>query len=304
MRNRFQSRALAAALACGLASVFACSAPVDVEEETTPELNAPAGRRCGAPTPSAADVTRITGELKNFARANHITNEPTEIKVHVHVINKGSGLANGDLPDEQITAQIETLNTAYGNGHMPFHFTLASTDRTTNATWFTVGFGSADETAMKTALTIGGPDELNLYFANLGDGLLGWATFPWDYEKAPKMDGVVILYTSVPGGSAAPFDEGHTATHEVGHWLGLWHTFQGGCAATGNEVSDTPAEKSPAFGCPTNRDTCRGATFPGVDPIHNYMDYTDDACMTEFSAGQVERAKTSWASYRTVTPNK
>jgi len=297
--NRISNRIAFAAAACGLASVFACSAPVDVDEETTSDLTATTGRRCGAPTPSADEVTRVSNELARFARGNKVPNAPTEIKVHVHVINKGKGLPNGDLPDSQIADQIATLNQAYGGAQMPLHFTLASTDRTTNASWFTVGFGSAEETAMKKALHVGGPDELNLYFANLGDGLLGWATFPWDYTKAPVMDGVVVLYTSVPGGTSAPFDLGHTATHEVGHWLGLWHTFQGGCNAAGNEVSDTPAEKSPAFGCPTNRDTCRGASFPGVDPIHNYMDYTDDSCMTEFSAGQVERVKTSWASYRT-----
>ena len=219
------------------------------------------------------------------------------INVYFHVINNGTSLAAGNIPDSQIAAQINVLNAAYaGTG---WSFILVDTDRTTNATWYTMTPGSTAEAQAKNALRQGSADDLNVYTANIGGGLLGWATFPSNYASKPKVDGVVVLFSSLPGGTAAPYNLGDTATHEVGHWMGLYHTFQGGCArqtSGGDIVADTAAEKSPAYGCPVGRDSC--ATLPDVDPIYNFMDYTDDACMVEFTRGQDTRIDSVFSAYR------
>jgi hypothetical protein len=217
------------------------------------------------------------------------------IPVYVHVITSSSGA--GSPSSAQIADQIAVLNDA--NLASGFSFTLVEVDTVASDSWYTMSPGSQEEAEAKQALRKGGATALNIYTANPGGGLLGWATFPSDYRRAPKQDGVVILVSSLPGGSAAPYNLGDTATHEVGHWLGLYHTFQGGCNATrGDLVSDTPAEKSPAFGCPASRDTCVGKKNAGLDPINNFMDYTDDACMNTFTSGQDVRGQNMWMTYR------
>ncbi|MFC7487881.1 zinc metalloprotease [Knoellia sp. CPCC 206453] len=215
---------------------------------------------------------------------------PAVIDVYWHTITDGS---KGVLSASEINGQISVLNAAYsGSG---FSFALKGTTTTNNATWYNgLDHGSTAERNMKSALYTGDKSDLNIYTANLASNLLGWATFPT--KRTTYMDGVVILDESLPGGTASPYNLGDTATHEIGHWLNLYHTFQGGCSDTaGDYVTDTPAEASPASGCPTGRDTC---TLPGLDPIKNFMDYTTDVCMDHFSTGQVTRMQSAWVAFR------
>jgi hypothetical protein len=201
----------------------------------------------------------------------HVSGSPVTIPVYFHVITSGAGAGAPAVPDQR---QISVLNAAYAAAG--FRFSLVATDTTANDAWYTTT-GGASEIAMKNALHQGSADDLNIYTNNMGAGLLGWATFPSDFAAAPKMDGVVLLNASLPGVQRRRnLDD----TSTVGHWMGLYHTFQGGCNGSGDTVSDTPAERSAAYGCPVGRDTCKGKKpgTTGLDPINNFMDYTDDSC--------------------------
>jgi hypothetical protein len=261
------------------------------------------GARCGTKHPDAETRRIIEENLRDF-KDNRANKAPggggntgggtVTIQVYFHVISADGTEAGGDVPTTLINDQIAVLNAAYSNTR--FRFNLAAVNRAVNPAWFNMGYNSAEERAAKAALRVGDAKVLNIYTANLGSSLLGWATFPWSYASNPTMDGVVILYASLPGGDAFPYNEGDTATHEIGHWLGLYHTFQGGCTKTGDLVSDTPAEKSAAYDCPVGRDSCRNAA--GLDPIENFMDYTDDACMFKFTPKQASRSDALTLQYR------
>jgi hypothetical protein len=222
----------------------------------------------------------------------------SKIPVWFHVITAG---AEGHVTDamirDQMKVMVESFTGRTGAPSSGFTFELAGITRTENADWYYMGIGSAIELEAKTALRRGGPETLNIYTVD-GAGYLGWATFPNWYTASPSDDGVILDWRSLPGGGYANYSLGDTATHEVGHWLGLYHTFQYGCTPFNDFVADTPAERSPAFRCPTGRDTCVGPNNPGLDPIENFMDYTYDACMYLFSPGQIDRMQTAWATYR------
>jgi hypothetical protein len=221
-------------------------------------------------------------------------NPKSSIPVYVHVMAAADG--SGDVTDTQIANQITVLNQTYGgndvNGrgyNTGIGFTLAGVDRYFNNTWHK----DRQSTTYRAQTRLGGKNALNIWLVDFK--YLGIATFPWDYSKNPAIDGIRVHWDSLPGGSIANYNLGETATHEAGHWLGLYHTFQGGCTATNDEVADTPAQSSATSGCPIGRDSC---SLPGLDPIHNYMDYSYDSCYFEFTAGQSTRMDQMWTAYR------
>lgn len=236
---------------------------------------------------------------------------PRTVNVYFHVIMDGQDTpadddSTGDIPQSWITSQISVLNAAYsGSG---FQFNLLGTDRTNKPAWFDGLAPGKEEQAMKTTLHTGGYWDLNVYTANLADPLLGWATFPTKNAKGKKlaMDGVVIHHETLPGGNfnfgpGSDYSEGDTLTHETGHWLSLYHTFQGGCSKKGDQVDDTPAEAEPNYDC-IDTNSCP-KLHPGVDDlIHNFMDYGDDICLDSFTPGQTARMHANWDALRNLAP--
>jgi hypothetical protein len=177
----------------------------------------------------------------------------------------------------------------------PFHFLLAGVDVSTNRAWYRMDEGTLAEQHAKRALHRGTAEDLNLYIGDDAAGALGWGTQPTAYGAQPRLDGVVIARHTLPGGRYGRYSAGDDAVHETGHWLGLYHTFEGGCSGRGDRVADTPAEARPSYSCHLERDTCASA---GNDPVHNFMDYGDDACMNSFTAGQVDRMVEQWGRLR------
>jgi len=281
-----------------------CLALSSLALSTSASGTAPERRQCGNEVSDdqvkadEAHFQSLLAAAGQSPKAN--TAAAATIPVYFHVIQSGSDISQGNIPDYQIKNQMEVLNQDFARTGLSFN--LTSTDHTVNADWFQSA-GNGNDSNMKGALRRGGPSALNIYSVSFQSGpsrgILGYATFPANYGSNPTVDGVVIRYDTVPGGNAPPFNLGKTLTHEVGHWVGLYHTFQGGCnnAAGGDQVSDTPLEAGPAFGCPVGRDSC---PTPGVDPIHNFMDYGDDSCLNQFTDGQIQRLRQQLQAFRGV----
>ncbi len=236
-------------------------------------------------TQAILEGKQVSGESAALAAAS--------VPVYVHVMRSKSGA--GDVTNVQIADQIAVLNNTFGGGESSaaastgFTFTLAGTFRYNNDQWHK----DRKSTQYRSQTRKGGANALNMWLVDFS--YLGIATFPWDYDRKPSIDGIRVHYASLPGGSIANYNLGETATHEAGHWFGLYHTFQGGCTATNDEVGDTPAQSSATEGCPAGRDSC---SLPGLDPIHNYMDYSYDSCYNQFTPGQSARMDSMWAAYR------
>ncbi len=250
------------------------------------------GRGCATAHPNHYEIAR-NDERMRTARARMRAVERIVIDVQFIHITDGN---EGRITEQQRLDQVDVLNRALAPAGVLFTYNPAQVKAVDNAAWFGMDYNSAEEHQAKNALHASPERHLNFYTAGITGGLLGWATFPWDLTGDRDRDGVVILHESLPGGTAAPYNLGNTAVHEVCHWLGLFHTFQGGCDAFGDHVGDTPAHKSPDTGRPADGTLtkCNG----GDSPIHNYMNYVDDDWMTELTAGQIQRIREYVAEYR------
>lgn len=229
------------------------------------------------------------------ARAAAIT-----VPTYFHVV---STKGNANMVNKaMVSAQLNALNAAY----TPYgiNFNLKNTSWTVSDSW-AVGGGDLDND-MKKALRQGTYNALNLYFqTDLNGGILGQCTLPTNIGTNPSpsvyiADGCNIAAGTMPNGPIYGYNQGKTAVHETGHWLGLLHTFEGNsCSGSGDYVTDTPMESEATNGCPTSpwKNTC-GKVRAGLDPIHNYMDYSTDACYTRFTPGQATRIKSLWPMYR------
>ncbi|MBO0356914.1 T9SS type A sorting domain-containing protein [Hymenobacter sp. BT186] len=287
----------------------------------------PPGRQCAtmevlqaqlAADPSLAQrMASVEAQTRTFqgnaaSMASRATAGVVTIPVVVHVVYK---TAAENVSTAQVQAQLDVLNKDFAKlnadanlvpaafaglaANTNIQFVLAQRDPSGNPTsgivrtlTKTTSWSSND--AVKNAKRGGSnawpaSSYLNLWVCNLGQGLLGYAQFP---GGAASTDGVVVLYSSLPGGSAAPYNKGRTATHEVGHWLNLRHIW--GDASCGNDlVSDTPTQQTANYGCPSYPHvTCSNQG----DMSMNYMDYTDDACMYMFSTGQSTRMNALFAA--------
>lgn len=278
-----------------------------------------AGDRCVLGTPDVFDALgRLTGstgvargedarepslpdtaqEVPERARGKGRQGFRATVDVYFHVVTDG---VVGAVTDQDVRTQLQVMNMGFGGFEggvsTGFEFRLAAIDRTDNAEWFYAGPTTTGEREMKKALHRGDASDLNIYSTTAG-AYLGWAYFPSNYETKPWIDGIVIDWESMFETSTryeGRYDQGETATHEAGHWLGLHHVFNGGCNRWGDYVDDTPPQAIATRGCPEGQDSC---TEPGLDSIHNYMDYSYDTCYTEFTAGQADRMHDQWLFFR------
>jgi hypothetical protein len=301
MRRTLAAVATAAAIGCGAAASPASA-----------ELSTPVtGLSCAPGT----DVAQAFGAADAAARGRDASGrglggnsnipagqEPdtsgfgATVPVYFHVLAKSTKAKDGWVTDKQIHDQIAVMNKAfaggYGGAETGFRFELKGITRTINARWHDMAT-FADEMEAKQALKVGDATTLNIYSTSIS---LGFAYYPTIVTGGIQdADGVVIHFGSMPGGHIRNFNLGHTATHEIGHYMGLPHTFEQGCQGHGDYVADTPAMSVPTSGCPAGKDTC---PEPGLDPIHNYMDYSFDTCYTQFTQGQATRMQEQYLHWR------
>jgi hypothetical protein len=193
---------------------------------------------------------------------------------------------------------------------MGVNFVLKRISVTRNDRWYHAFPMSRADRQMRRHLHRGTAQTLNIYikaFPRSRAGvLLGHSRFPWQYRGNRTLDGVEVNLDGIPGGRAQGFNLGDTVIHETGHWFGLLHTFQGGCDPYNDGVADTPAEAemAPACGddssnlCDPNQILPAPAGPGYYNPAFNFMDYSFDSCMYQFTPGQNERMIALFMHYR------
>lgn len=255
--------------------------------------------RCGTRDPATAAV-RESVRLANRAKESMNEHRDIEVPVNFHVLHDGK---DGYVSEDRLRRQIEVLNADFRDCKVAFH--INNIDWHDNPDWhrmvpaeIAAAYGYADnEGEAKQALGRDTDQTLNAYIVapSIG-GLLGWATFPWDLEIKSEMDGIVLNHAVVPGDPDFPQYLGRTGTHEVGHWLGLLHTFQNGCSEPGDGIDDTPFQAEEVYDCPVPAKSCPNSF--GVDPVANFMNYTNDSCMNAFTVGQIGRIQSLTQVFR------
>ncbi|KKK24132.1 hypothetical protein P175DRAFT_0509452 [Aspergillus ochraceoroseus IBT 24754] len=240
---------------------------------------------------------------------------PIEIETWFHIVSTEANA--GQVSDEMISAQLSYIQNAYQNATISY--SLQGVTQQINDAWAR----NEDEMGMKNALRKGSYRTLNIYFQSdlkaspsagsreaditqqLASSVLGFCTLPDANinKTSPRSsyvkDGCNVLSQTMPGGNLDHYNRGGTAIHEIGHWNGLLHTFEGESCSPDNEgdyISDTPQEGVPTDGCPSQKDSCPDR--PGVDPIHNFMDYSSDECYENFTPAQIKRMRSMWFSMR------
>jgi hypothetical protein len=255
---------------------------------------------CGATVPASADRSWLEKAALGGERASLATT--LTIPVAFHVITDGR---NGKIPRASAQVLIDNLNWSFRD--TPLRFRLHKFDTTTNKAWYNnCVASSANQNKLRKRLALDPRYYLNAYSCKLGQpGLLGLATFPPDFfgPGVPALNHLqgVAVDPIVLGSADYPY--GLALAHEVGHYLGLFHTFEtaanGGnaCGEPGDFVVDTPAQSVPSFGeCPIGRDTCIDAEGP--DDIPNFMNYALDTCWEHFTPGQITRLHVATATFR------
>lgn len=257
-------------------------------------------RRCATPDPNKAILRRSIATAR--ARPESAGGLITELRVPVifHVLHHGE---TAYVSESRLAQQLQQLNADFRSARVTFE--LDAAEYSDEESWYLMApaelageYELPDvEAEVKTALGRDRERALNVYVAEIAfEGLLGWATFPWQIEDNMALDGVVIGHQTIPDPAQADAPLGRTLTHEVGHWLGLLHTFQNGCEEPGDGVEDTPFQAEPTSGCPRSEPSCPNSEEP--DPVANFMNYSDDSCMQSFTDRQVRRIHALSAVFR------